>query len=328
MTLVRIVKSWTQPDLLRQTPGGTGVWGDVRYTLDPVERCDYLLILNHTPAAITVEVPPENIWCILQEPPLPAYRCYHKGFPHYAHVIAQDRRLHGPKFIQAHGSLPWHVGRTYDELQAAPPPVKTRDLAWITSRLGLHPGHRRRLAFLDRLQAAGVPFDLFGRGFNPIADKWDGLAPARYALAIENHACPDYWTEKIADCFLAGAMPIYYGATTLAEYFPAESFVWLDIDAPDAPRHVAEIIRSDRAEKNRDALAEARRRVLTEHNLFPRLTRLLAEDRAQRSIPANPRRLTLPHIPDESVYYLSTTPLQRLWHKLSRRTRRILNRAD
>jgi len=322
MTLVRIVKSWTKPDLLRQTPGGTGLWGDVRFTLDPVERCDHLVILNHTPAAMTVKVPPENIWCFIQEPALPAYRCFEKGFPFYGHVVTQDPRLSGEKFIHSHGSLPWHVGRTYDQLQAAPAPEKSRDLTWITSSLGAHKGHRLRLAFLDRLKKSGVPFDLFGRGFNPIADKWDALAPTRYALAVENHAGPDYWTEKIADCFLAGAMPIYYGATNLAAFFPAESFVWLDINDPAAPRRVAEIIRSDRAEKNRDALAEARRRVLDEHNLLPRLARLIAEDHAARPAPGAHRSVALPHVPDESVYFLETTPLQRLWHKLNRRALR------
>jgi hypothetical protein len=328
MTLVRIVKSWTKPDLLRQTPGGTGTWGDIRFTLDPVERCDYLILLNHVPEAITVKVPRENIWCFIQEPPLPAYRCFEKGFRHYHRVFTQDLRLHGPKFTQSHGSLPWHVGKTYDELKASEPPPKTKNLAWITSNLGAHKGHRLRLQFLDRLRSSGVPFDLFGRGFNPVADKWDGLAPYRYAIAVENHSCPDYWTEKIADCFLAGAMPIYFGATNLTSYFPADSFVWVDINDPAAPQRVAEIVASDLAEKNQAALHEARRRVLDEHNLFPRLARLIAEDRHARHTSSAASTVTLPHIPDHSVYFLNNTPLQRLQHTALRRLRRLIGRPD
>jgi hypothetical protein len=328
MTLVRIVKSWSTPDLLRQTPGGAGVWSDVRFTLDPVERCDYLAILNHVPEPITVEVPRQNIWCFIQEPPLPAYRCFEKGFRHYHRVFTQDRRLRGPKFIQSHGSLPWHVGKSYDELAASSLPPKTKTLAWITSNLGAHRGHRLRLQFLERLRSCGVPFDLFGRGFNPVADKWDGLAPYRYAIAVENHAGPDYWTEKIADCFLAGAMPIYFGATNLTSYFPAGSFVWLDIDDPAAPQRVAEIIASDLAEKNHDALREARRRVLDEHNLFPRLARLIAEDRQISRPLSSASAITLPRIPDHSVYFLNHTPLQRLQHAVMRRFRRLTGSAD
>lgn len=320
MTLVRIVKSWTSPDLLRQTPGGKGVWGHCTFTLDPVPRCDYLIALNHLPQPITVEMPRANLWCVVQEPPESCYRWIDKGLPLYGRMLTQDVSLQGPKVAQTHGSLPWHVGRTYDQLKAGTTPGKTRDLSWITSSLALSAGHRRRLAFLARLQSAGVQFDLFGRGFQPVADKWDGLAPYRYSLAVENHSTPHYWTEKVIDCFLAGTMPIYFGAQNISDYFPAESFVWLDIDDPDSPRRVQEIIRSDRAEKNRDALAEARRRVLEEHQFFPRLARLIAED--QRSQPARPpEQLVLPAVPDLTEYYRSHSPLQRFWNGLFRRAR-------
>src|SRR4051812_16709717 len=312
MTLVRIVKSWTSPDLMRQTPGGRGVWGDCQFTFDPVEHCDYLIALNHVPQEMTVEVARSNIWCVVQEPPDPSFEWISKGISHYGRVFTQDANLRGKRITQTHGSLPWHVNRTYDELRAAPPPAKTRDLSWITSNLAANAGHRRRLAFLARLQAARVNFDLFGRGFQPLPDKWDGLAPYRYALAVENHSAPHYWTEKIMDCFLAGTMPIYFGAPNIADYFPRESFVWLDIGDPDAPQQVAEIIRSDRAEKNREALAEARRRVLEVHQFFPRIAGLIAEDRASGR-QQTPERIQLPAMPDLTNYYRSHTPCQRLW---------------
>ena len=316
MTLVRIIKSWAKPDLLRQTPGCTGIWNDVHFTLAPVSSCDYLIVLNHTPEAITVDVPPGHIWCFVQEPPIPPYRWLRKGFPHYSRVFTQDPRLNQANIIPSHGSLPWHLDHTYDQLKALARPEKTRDLSWITSNYAQYEGHRRRLAFLSRLQAAHVPFDLFGRGFKPLADKWDGIAPYRYCIAVENHSEPNYWTEKIADCFLAWTMPIYFGATNIAEYFPAESFVWIDIEDPDTPRRVAEIARSDLAEKNRDAIAEARRRVLEEHNLFPRVARLIAEDRTVR---AAQRHINLPQVPDLTSYYMENGPLARIWHGLRRR---------
>jgi hypothetical protein len=327
MTLVRIVKSWSQPDLLRQTPGGTGVWGETRFTLDPVERCDYLIALNHLPSPLTVEVPPDNIWCIAQEPPVPTNRWIEKGLPHYGRLLTQDPRLRGPKVMHTHGALPWHVGRGYDQLMREPGPAKTRDLSWITSNLGVLAGHRRRLAFLARLRQAGVPFDLWGRGFTPVADKWDGLAPYRYAIAIENHAAADYWTEKVADCFLAGTMPLYFGASNLADYFPAESFVWIDIDDPRSPQFVAEVIASDRAERHRDAVSEARRRVLEEHQLFPFVAKRIAAD--QRSGAAAPaRRVSLPAVPDLTDYYQRPGPMSRACRAVWRRLRPSGNAAS
>jgi hypothetical protein len=315
MTLVRIVKSWSKPDLLRQTPGGAGVWGDVRFTLDPVNQCDYLVIINHLPEAITINVPLEHIWCFVQEPPIPPYRWIRKGFPYYQRVHTQDTQVGRANIVQTHGSLPWHLDRSYDQLTSLARPDKTRDLSWITSNMAYYEGHRRRLKFLARLQAANVPFDLFGRGFTPLQDKWDGIAPYRYTIAVENHSGPDYWTEKIADCFLAWTMPIYFGATNIAKYFPSESFVWLDVDDPGAPRRIAEIVGSDLAERNRDAIAEARRRVLEEHNLFPRLARLIAEDPSSNSAVS---QVTLPHVPDLTQYYMDHGPLERTWHSIRR----------
>lgn len=325
MTLIRIVKSWITPDLFRQTPGSKGIWGECHFTFDPIERCDYLIALNHTPDEIFVEISRSNIWCIVQEPPIPAYRWIEKGFDHYGRIFTQDTRLRGAKIVQTHGSLPWHVNRTYDDLLGTPLPAKTRDLSWITSNLGMQAGHRRRTAFLRRLQAAPVKFDLFGRGYQPIADKWDGLAPYRYSIAVESHSAPNYWTEKITDCFLAGAMPIYFGATNITDYFPKDSFVWLEIDDPDAPRQVGEIIRSNLAEQNRDAIAEARHRVLEEHNFFPRIARVIAENRSTH-VP-QPTRVLLPRIPDLTSYYVSHQPLQRLWLGALRRARRFIARS-
>ena len=57
-------------------------------------------------------------------------------------------------------------------------------------------------------------------------------------------------------------------AGRIAEYFPAESLVSIDIRDPDATRIVQETIRSDRWLRNIDAIAEARRLVLERHQLF------------------------------------------------------------
>jgi len=124
------------------------------------------------------------------------------------------------------------------------------------------------MAFLHRIEGR-LEFDLWGRGFTPIPDKWDGVAPHRYSLAIENFSGPDYWTEKIADCFLSWTMPIYYGCTNIEEYFPKEALVRIDIASPDAVRIVEETMRSDLWRRSREAIAFARELVLEKHQFFP-----------------------------------------------------------
>lgn len=273
MTLVRIVKNWREPDLLRQTPQGNGVWGQVRFTLDPVTRCDFLVFLNNAmPVAVSAHCPPAHIWAVMQEPYMPGHSDWlverHEFF---AKVFTHHPPCADPKYVTSHPALPWYVNQSYDQLLAMPGPTKTRDLSWVVGNADDLPGHARRYRFLQAIrQDQGLAIDLFGRAVRPIADKWDGLAPYRYSLAIENSSSPDYWTEKVADCFLARTVPIYFGCTNLADYFPAGSFIQLDISDPAAGiARIKEILKHDDLNGRQAALEEARDRVLHRYQLFP-----------------------------------------------------------
>ena len=293
-TLVRILANYPTAPLLRQTPGRKGWWEDIQFVVDPTESCNYLIILSRASVRTQVVCPPEHVWAIMHEPPNEALRHWHNSFPVVKRVYTQQESRRGPRYRLSQPALPWQMERDYDFLKTYPPPDKTRRLSWITSNRRDSAGHRRRMRFLERLVAA-VDFDLYGRGFQPIADKWDGLAPYRYSVAVENFENPYYWSEKIADCFLTWTMPIYFGCTRITEYFPPESLVQINIDDPDAVRQVAEIIHSDRRERNLDAIAEARRRVLDEHQLFPFLVReIRAHEQTPHTVTDLPRHLTIP----------------------------------
>lgn len=324
MINVRILRPWTSPDWLRQTPGGRGIWGECHFREND-SAADYVLVCNHTPRDVLVPVPRERAWLVVQEPPVRAYRWIHSIYSDYGRIYTGDDAEGVPGLMRHHGGLPWHVSRTYDELAAASPDfaAKSIPLAWVTSNQHALRGHRLRMRFLDRMQHASVPLALRGRGFEPVADKWDALAPAHYGLAIENHACLDYWTEKIADCFLAGAFPIYWGCPNLEEYFPAESFARIDISDPSAPREVAGIIASDRATRYRDALLEARRRVLDEHNFFAWMSRAICTHAATTtSLSSHAKPHLLRSHTDLAGYYLQTPRWKRLFHGIRRRVYR------
>jgi hypothetical protein len=107
-----------------------------------------------------------------------------------------------------------------------------------------------------------------------IEDKWDGLAPYKYSLAIENSFSPDYWTEKLADCFLTWTIPFYFGCTNLEEYFPEESFIRIDIDKPQiAMDRIISAIKNNEWEKRLPALKTAREQLLNRYQLFPHLAK-------------------------------------------------------
>lgn len=296
MTLVRIVKDWDWPDLMRQTPGCSGVWDGIRFTLDEVEECDLLVVLNNRmKREIRVRCPEGGVWALMQEPYVWGFTDWMvEGHEAFHRVYSSFRPAGAGKYRVSHPALPWHVLRSFDDLVSCAMPRKTRPLSWIAGYCRDLPGHMKRLSFLRFLESGrSLEIDLFGRAVRYIEDKWEGLAPYRYSIAVENTTCPDYWTEKVADCFLTWTVPIYHGCPNLEDYFPVESFVRIDIDRPrEALEAIRRVVREDDWGRRLPALEEARRRVLHEHQLFPHLAKLLRAEppgtggRVPRTVPA------------------------------------------
>jgi len=297
--LVRIVKDWDWPDLLRQTPGGKGIWDGIRFTTDEVEKCDALVVLNNRMKhAVHARCPQGRVWALMQEP-------YAKGFTDwmaeghdaYDRVYTNYLPSSDLKYIASQPGLPWHVNRTFDELTTCAMPEKSRKLSWIVGNLHDLPGHMKRGVFLRAIQAdKTIDIDLYGRAVNFIEDKWDGLAPYRYSIAAENTSWPDYWTEKIADCFLTWTVPFYHGCGNLEKYFPADSFIRIDLDKPiEAIAIIKRHLHEDDWSHRLPALEEARRRVLYEYQIFPVLAKLLKaepnteQEKIERTVPAYKR---------------------------------------
>lgn len=59
----------------------------------------------------------------------------------------------------------------------------------------------------------------------PVASKLQTLARYRFALCFENQILDGWVTEKMFDCFRAGAIPIYLGAPDIEEWVPRECFI-------------------------------------------------------------------------------------------------------
>ena len=311
MPLVRILRNQTWPNLMQQTPGSLGVWGDFEFTLDTVEACDYVLILNKPAEDTIVRCPPERVWAIIQEPPNEMFGLLHRGDPSYARIYTSDPGLHGDPFVQSQPALPWLVKRDFDYLSNCSVPDKGNGLSWITSDKMVFKGHRDRMRFLERIQGR-IDFDLFGKGYQPLDDKWDGLAPYRYSLAIENFSNPLYWSEKIADCFLAWTMPIYYGCTRITEYFPAEAMVQIDIHDEHVLEKIQDVTQSDLWKRGLEAIAHAREMVLKKYQLFPFIGHEIQKFEGEiASDSASAQEIYISHepSPDLTAYYR----VQKIW---------------
>lgn len=321
MTRVLVLKDWTWLDHRQHTPNTSNVWDGIEFTDDASQPHDYVVVMNRVPENVTVHCAPERIWGITQEPPVSEYHWLREGFSHFYQVFTPDVNAPHPRIRPSHGALPWHAGKSYDQLKAMTPPDKPHRLSWITSSKTGRMGHQQRMAFLEMLQQQ-VTFDLFGRGFQPIDHKWDGLAAYRYTLAIENHSGPYYWTEKIADAFLAWSMPIYHGCTNISEYFPQEALIRIDIANPqEAIEIIQDAIHSDLWQQRRDAIAHARALVLDHHQFFPFIARQIQQEPPQQVSAA--RTIHLPQLAYAYPVEKKETPsrLQR-WQ---RRLRKLLN---
>ena len=59
-----------------------------------------------------------------------------------------------------------------------------------------------------------------------VAHKSEVLTRTRFAICYENvRDLPGYITEKIFDCFFSGCVPVYWGASNITDYIPADCFV-------------------------------------------------------------------------------------------------------
>jgi len=113
--LVRIDRYFKYPDIMRQTPKGEGVWGNVVFTEEKISECDYLVILDHPGSDINVKVNPDNIIHICMEPPneMSIYRQF--GNKLNRHIFGSIYT--GKSSILSHGALPWHINKSYDYLK-------------------------------------------------------------------------------------------------------------------------------------------------------------------------------------------------------------------
>lgn len=292
---VRIERYYSYPDILRQTPNNLGVWEGVEFTEDKIEECDYLIILEYPRDIIRTNVNPQNIFHICQEPPneMSRYRQYSNKLVNtiFSQKTTSERSL------LSHGALPWHVNKNYDFLKSLNPSdlIKEDVITWVTSNLKTTLGHKKRMEFMQKVNNINN-LKIYGRGINPIDDKWSVLAGSKYSIAYENYQADYYWTEKISDCFLSYNMPLYVGSDSIYNYFPKESLIVIDPNEKEIAQYITSVLKSNVWKKNFDAIVYARELILDQYQLFPMITRIIKEQESKKGVFAKFNRsdLTIP----------------------------------
>lgn len=266
--VIKIARYFKYPDLNRQTPNCSMQWEDFTFTEEDVDECDYLVILDYPKDDFSIKVNPNNVLNICLEPPNEVSK--YRQYANKKATIIYNQLDIKKNNVLSHGALPWHIDKDYDFLLNlnVEDIVKENKIVWITSNQRNSKGHQIRMNFLDSIKS--LPFvDLYGRGINPIKDKWEVLHRSKYAIAYENFQNDYYWTEKIIDCFLSYTMPIYFGCNLIENYFPKNSFIQMDPNDKHIHLFLKEIVTSNKWEENMEAIVKARNLVLNEYQLFP-----------------------------------------------------------
>ena len=262
----------------KQLPQDGTFTGECEFLFSKEER-DYYWLVVIDDVSRSLKATPEILNCaeehtlfVTTEPP--TITRYGKGFcSQFAQVLTSQppEALQHPNRIYSHTGNLWFNGHGYEALDGKPFPEKTAGLSTVcSSKQQKHTIHNDRYQFCHWLMQEIPSMGLFGHGSRYVENKFDALDPYRFHLAIENYSGLHHWTEKLADPYLSGCFPIYYGCPNLGDYFPEQSFLQIDIfNRPEALEKIRSVLGDETFfEKRQDALHEARRRVMREHNLL------------------------------------------------------------
>jgi glycosyltransferase involved in cell wall biosynthesis/GR25 family glycosyltransferase involved in LPS biosynthesis len=296
-----LVADWTTgAELVRlwsRQSQGDGRWDDM--VLTDADDPDYWLILNH-PGSEVVELDPARTIVAPMEPAAAMADSSVCAQPDPRRFLQVRTRDHFPN------ALEWHLDVDATALLTQPI-EKTADLSTVISGRAQDPGQRLRLAFVRHLEVAGIPIDVFGRdpldgvsqhrGPLPAFDKRAGIFPYRYTFAAENHAEPNYFTEKIIDAVLGEAVCFYWGCPNLEDHLDPDVFIRLPLEHPDEARHIVErAIAEDEWTRRIDAIRVEKRRIIEHEQILPTMARTIRGHRLVASLQG--RVLNLDRRPD------------------------------
>lgn len=104
---------------------------------------------------------------------------------------------------------------------------KNKNVSMICSNKVMTKQHKKRIEIANKHKNE---LDLFGRGFNTIATKEEGLCDYMFSIVVENDLSDTWITEKVLDCFATGTIPIYYGTKKITNFFNKDGIILYNDD--------------------------------------------------------------------------------------------------
>lgn len=276
--------------LCRQVPNNSYSWGDITAVTEKDNPDFYVIFQNDT--EFTNTLPPEKKIYLQREPEeIQSTADFKETSGGYKQTLEDSFQF-----------TKWWVDATYDELLELKPQEKSENINVILSHKRDLKGHRLRSDFVvDFLDLYPNQIDLYGSlsltyptlkfirryplletFYNqwlklPFSstfidfDKLEISLPYKYSLVAENSQQKNYFTEKIVDAYLSWNMPVYWGCPNIGDFFPEDSYYTIDINDNSAYDYLNEIAHRPLSQKNIEAIAEARKRILNKYNIWPAL---------------------------------------------------------
>jgi hypothetical protein len=203
------------------------------------------------------------------------------------------------------------VNLAYDDL-CSPASLKSNKLdriCCIVSTKAFLEGHRVRLSLANQLATspAGKYMDFYGGLGESFSDKFDVQSRYKYSLVLENTILAHYWSEKLADTFVASSFPFYLGCPNIDQYFHQDSMALLNGMPPAlVSERLCSAIKEDLYASRISELEASRLAVLNQYNVFNEMARLV-------SLPASTKKC----IRLRPNAYFTETHLQRVRRRIS-----------
>ena len=187
-----------------------------------------------------------------------------------------------------YNNVEWHISKTYAQLLSEPV-VKLPELDGILSTVlsgkYVDIGHTKRVDFVKFLETKGVRVHVFGdnrwnykeyKGALPYHCKDNAIFPYKYVFNCENHAISNYFTEKLIDGILGESLTFYWGCPNVREYIDPRAYVQLELSNVERDcETIRRAIREDWHTQRLPYIREAKRKILTSLQFFPRLERII-----------------------------------------------------
>lgn len=267
----------------KQFPTNETVWGDYEFIIGgECENYDILVVLDDLPTSIHTHCCKENTVLFTGEPPTV------KIYPHiflqqFGHVFSCQKQLVKKGIAQCSiPPLPWMLvydfnmisDNRYDNFDFFIDKVDTTNrlnkICLLTSKKRFSKGHCDRIRFAEKIKKMMPDLvDIYGLGYEGMDFKYDVLSRYKYSIVIENSSYENYWTEKLADAFLAGCYPIYYGPANIFDFFTKDELTTIDINKFDqSVSSIIKVIDSDYYNERKANLLKARDKILYNYNMF------------------------------------------------------------